>query len=299
MARLLIDDEWYEAIDGRSWYERDFESVVEAHAHALFPSCHVIPFKIAVESEHGRKVPDLALVDTAYREWSVVEIEMAHHSLRGHVIPQVEVFAQGAYGEEHVQHLTGRLGSPDPAVVADMIKGAQPRVLVVVNQETPSWAEPIRRAGGELLVGRRAGDQKVCTAKILAPIVLLTSASLVKYILMILMLATLRMISFGLAVKKRRLSGNWKRNAVIMRGVRKATARGMTMSVAQRTSRPKLLFRNSSKSFSLPNFRTWFLLTSFLRLQLSRSHSSPCGNGQMSANPTLRQIIPTLLCKDF
>ena len=110
MARLLIDDEWYEAIDGRSWYERDFESVVEAHAHALFPSCHVIPFKIAVESEHGRKVPDLALVDTAYREWSVVEIEMAHHSLRGHVIPQVEVFAQGAYGEEHVQHLTGRLG---------------------------------------------------------------------------------------------------------------------------------------------------------------------------------------------
>ena len=152
MARLLIDDEWYEAIDGRSWYERDFESVVEAHAHALFPSCHVIPFKIAVESEHGRKVPDLALVDTAYREWSVVEIEMAHHSLRGHVIPQVEVFAQGAYGEEHIRYLAGRLGSPDPMVVSDMIKGAQPRVLVVVNEETPDWAEPIRRAGGELLV---------------------------------------------------------------------------------------------------------------------------------------------------
>ena len=152
MARLLIDDEWYEAINGRSWYERDFESVVEAHARALFPGCHVVPFKIAVESEHGRKIPDLALIDMDYREWSVVEIEMAHHSLRGHVLPQVEVFAHGAYGEEHVRYLTGRLGSPDPVVVADMIKGAQPRVVVVVNQETPRWAEPIRRAGGELLV---------------------------------------------------------------------------------------------------------------------------------------------------
>ena len=88
MARLLIDDEWYEAIDGRSWYEQDFESVVGAHATALFPGCHVVPFKIAVESGYGRKIPDLALVDTDYREWSVVEIEMAHHSLHGHVIPQ-------------------------------------------------------------------------------------------------------------------------------------------------------------------------------------------------------------------
>ena len=82
MTRLLFDGEWYEAVDGRSWYESDFEAVIEAHATSLFPDSHILPFKIAVESEHDRKIPDLALVDHEYRQWSVIEVEMAHHSLK-------------------------------------------------------------------------------------------------------------------------------------------------------------------------------------------------------------------------
>ena len=152
MARLLFDGEWFDAIDGRSWYEADFEAVVKAHAASLFPDSHVLPFKIAVETEHDRRIPDLAVIDAEYRDWSVVEVEMAHHSLNRHVLPQVEVFAQGAYGRGHVGYLMERSEQLDEAALADMIKGAQPRVIVVVNQETPDWTDPIRRAGGDVLV---------------------------------------------------------------------------------------------------------------------------------------------------
>ena len=38
------------------------------------------------------------------------------------------------------------------AALSDMIKGAQPRVLVVVNHSVPSWIEPIRRLDGIVTV---------------------------------------------------------------------------------------------------------------------------------------------------
>lgn len=152
MARLLFDGEWFDAIDGRSWYESDFEAVIEAHASELFPDCHVLPFKIGVESEYDHRIPDLAVIDSAYRSWTVVEVEMVHHSLTRHVLPQVEAFVQGAYGDKHIQYLADRSESLDHGPLSDMVKGAQPGVVVVVNQEAPNWTDPINRAGGEVLV---------------------------------------------------------------------------------------------------------------------------------------------------
>ena len=143
--RLLLSEEWFDALSSEGQYESDFESVILRRANMLFPKFHVVPFRMAVESEEGRKIPDLALVDFAYRFWWVVEVEMAHHPLYGHVIPQVEVFARGRYGEEHANHLGSRRDDLDRAALRDMIMGAQPRVLVVVNRNVPDWIEPIHR----------------------------------------------------------------------------------------------------------------------------------------------------------
>ena len=143
--RLLLSEEWFDAVSSEGQYESDFESVILSRSKALFPQFHVVSFRAPVESEEGRKIPDLALVDFTYRFWWVVEVEMAHHSLYGHVIPQVEVFARGRYSEEHANHLASRCDDLDRAALQDMIMGAQPRVLVVVNRDVPAWIEPIHR----------------------------------------------------------------------------------------------------------------------------------------------------------
>ena len=143
--RLLLSEEWFDAVSSEGQYESDFESVILSRANSLFPKFHVVSFRRPVESEEGRKIPDLALVDFTYRFWWVVEVEMAHHSLYGHVIPQVEVFARGKYGEEHANHLASRRDDLDRAALQDMIMGAQPRVLVVVNRNVPDWIDPLRR----------------------------------------------------------------------------------------------------------------------------------------------------------
>lgn len=152
--RLLINNEWFDALSSEGQYEYDFEAIVVSQSTLLFPEYHAIPFKVRVESESGVKIPDLALIDKQYRHWWVVEIEMAHHSLRGHVLPQVEVFASGKYGTEHAEYITAQPSALtlEPTLVNDMIKGGQPRVLVVVNQSVPAWVEPIRSFQGLVAV---------------------------------------------------------------------------------------------------------------------------------------------------
>ena len=152
--RLLVDDEWYDAISSEGQYETDFESVIFHHSESLFPEYYAVPFKVQVESEAGVKMPDVALIDRQYRHWWVVEVEMAHHSLAGHVLPQVEVFASGRYGAKHANHIIAhaRRHQVEPSAVEDMIKGAQPGVLVVVNQNVPRWVEPIRSLQGLVMV---------------------------------------------------------------------------------------------------------------------------------------------------
>ena len=146
--RLLVKEEWFETVSSEGEYESDFESIVLSKSSILFPEYYTLLFKMPVESENGRRIPDLVLVDRKYRHWWVVEVEMAHHSLNGHVLPQVDVFTHGKYGEEHKEYLIARSKALDPTALADMIKGAQPRVLVIVNRNVPNWIRPIQSIGG-------------------------------------------------------------------------------------------------------------------------------------------------------
>ena len=150
--RLLVNGEWFESVSTWGQFERDYEKLVYNQADIIFPEHHTVPFKFPVETEHERRIPDLALIDRSYRHWWVVEVEMVHHSLNGHVLPQVEVFSRGRYGNEHGNYLLEQSNELDPDAVRDMIKGSQPGVLVVVNQEAPTWVEPIHSIGGLLTI---------------------------------------------------------------------------------------------------------------------------------------------------
>jgi hypothetical protein len=152
MPRLLFNQEWFDSLSSEGQYETDFEGIVVSRAGILFPDYFAVSFKKAIHSDNDSRIPDFALIEKRYRNWWVVEIEMAHHSLHGHVLPQVQTFANGKYGTEHVEYLVAHSKEIDPVVVGDMVKGTQPRVLVVVNKTCADWVEPIRRHGGLLAV---------------------------------------------------------------------------------------------------------------------------------------------------
>jgi hypothetical protein len=114
-----------------------------------------VPFSAIVEGDNGiRKKPDLALIDEQYREWWVVEVELAHHSLRGHVIPQVEAFQTGTYQREHAEALHSKRPSLDLDRLNRMMLGVSPNVIVIGDSPglISEWKVPLKALSVRLAI---------------------------------------------------------------------------------------------------------------------------------------------------
>lgn len=143
MAKILVNGEWFEELSSTSYYEAQFEQIVIDQARFLYPEYHVVPFKVSVVSDDDAAKPDLALIDKYYRFWWVVEVEMAHHSFEQHVIPQVRTLSRAYYRDAEAAHLCSKCSLLDLDQCKDMMKGKQPRVLVILNAPKPDWIKPL------------------------------------------------------------------------------------------------------------------------------------------------------------
>lgn len=139
MARVLIGGEWYQGLSSTALLEREFETLVSERAEEIFPGWRVVPFKMDVVSDDDVRRPDLALVDPLYRDWWVVEIELAHHPFKGHVYPQVLAFSRGMYGVEHAEYLAQKDPTLDSGSLHTMMMGKPPGVHVLVNDYVDGW----------------------------------------------------------------------------------------------------------------------------------------------------------------
>ena len=144
MARILHNDEWYEEISSQGHYESEFENILIREAANLFSDYHLVPFKKIVYSEEEARKPDFALIHKKYITWWVVEVELAHHSFESHVLPQVRTLALARYGVSEAEYLCGKDSELNKTSVVEMLKGKQPRVLVIVNAPVEGWADQLR-----------------------------------------------------------------------------------------------------------------------------------------------------------
>src|SRR5262245_60661270 len=132
MARILAGDVWYEELAESALYEADYERLVIRHAPSVFPGWIAVPFKCkVVGGDNEPAKPDLALISHNYGDWWVVEVELSHHSLTGHVVPQVRRLSTAEYGEEVARALCKASRGLRLKKVGNMLKGRPPRVLVV------------------------------------------------------------------------------------------------------------------------------------------------------------------------
>jgi hypothetical protein len=145
MPKILVDDSWYDAVSPSSLYEDDFEKIIFQRAQIIYPGFIAVWFKKVVQSDIYCAMADFALIDIEYRNWWVVEVEMANHSLENHVLPQVETLANAKYGENEANYLVGQNRVLIKKRLLDMMKGMQPRVLVVVNGLAQHWILPLSK----------------------------------------------------------------------------------------------------------------------------------------------------------
>ncbi|MCO5099197.1 MAG: hypothetical protein M9884_17275 [Rhodocyclaceae bacterium] len=145
MAKILHNGDWYEQLSTEALYEEEYERILAEHADSLFPSYKLLPFKKIVYSETRAAKADFALVHKKYRDWWVVEAELGHHSFEGHVRPQIETLSGAQYGEDEALYLSSTALEMNGERIRSMIKGQQPRVLVIVNTPKSDWARVLSR----------------------------------------------------------------------------------------------------------------------------------------------------------
>lgn len=152
MPRLLYRDEWFYEIAPTAMNEADFENLLLQNADAIRSRSLIVPYKKTVYSDGGSARPDLALISLDYREWWVIEVELVRYSLHHHVIPQIRVLRDAAYGREDAAYLAGRGRSLVQSSLIEMMRGEQPRVLVIVNKPDDDWRRELRRYDAHLMV---------------------------------------------------------------------------------------------------------------------------------------------------
>ena len=147
MARIVIDEVWYDQVEPSTFSEKEFEDRIILHAPRIYSEYFVIPYKIAVESDYGKSIPDLVFISKTYDEWIIVEVEMGYHPLASHVEPQVQVFANGVYGSDAASYIIKNTNNLDPSQISRLVENEQPKVQVIVNVRKPSWSKQLARYG--------------------------------------------------------------------------------------------------------------------------------------------------------
>lgn len=157
-------NEWFEELASDTLYETEYESIFQHQCATLFPDFVVCSFKHVLTDGYREAKADLALIHRTYREWWIVEVELAHHSLHGHVLPQVRVLSQALCGYAHAEALCKQSRDLEFDRVLSMLKGTQPRVMVVVNAPCPDWKPLLAKYDSILLIFellRSSSDQYI------------------------------------------------------------------------------------------------------------------------------------------
>ena len=131
--------------------EAFFEKQILSNLPIILSNWHILQFKKNVYSEilNQTSRPDLVLIHKEYKNWCVVEVETTNHGLINHVIPQISVFQDGNYNDNHVEYLL----SVDPSIKFDklllrrLILDIQPQVFVISEHYLDLWHKKINEIG--------------------------------------------------------------------------------------------------------------------------------------------------------
>jgi hypothetical protein len=152
-VRVLYRGDWFDPLARPgALSELEFEKLVFQEAEYFFPNFAMVKYRLDVASDEGNRRPDFALIHREYKSWWVVEVELIHHSLHGHVLPQVAVFAAGTYGPALAEYFASDSAELDVHAVSEMIKGSPPRVLVIANAYSEEWERALVPYGALLVV---------------------------------------------------------------------------------------------------------------------------------------------------
>ena len=132
--------------------EQQFEEQVLRVVGQIMPNYKAAGWKPIVRDWHGHGAkPDIAIISNNLEEWYVVEVELASHSISGHVAPQLETLRNGIYDRALVPSL--QRSFPDESFDAlTRLVSREPGLLCIIDQYTERISQTCRASGFDLVV---------------------------------------------------------------------------------------------------------------------------------------------------
>lgn len=138
-------------IDPSSFSEAEFEVHVLNALRCVYRDYHCIPFRGGFEFDGGVHEADLALVHKSFSHWYVLEVELASHSLYGHVVPQITSFRYGSPQLSCIDYLVRFIPDMTEARAESLIRFVPYAVAVIANRLEPEWIAPLRAVDSQLI----------------------------------------------------------------------------------------------------------------------------------------------------
>ena len=132
--------------------EKDFETQVLRVASEIMPGFIVASWKPLIRDWHGHGArPDLAMIARDLESWYVIEVELATHSVPGHIAPQLETLGNGVYDSSLLPSLQRAFPSESTESLTRMVR-REPGLLCIADQYTERIWRTCRDTGFELVV---------------------------------------------------------------------------------------------------------------------------------------------------
>ena len=132
--------------------EKDFALQIVRCSDQIFPGYYGRPWTPIIRDGWGRGAqPDLVLISSSFDLWYVVEVELAHHPLAGHILPQLETLSRGIYDSTLLSSLSTAIPELPVTKLRELIY-QEPGLLCIVDDYTTRIHSACRDWNFELAV---------------------------------------------------------------------------------------------------------------------------------------------------
>lgn len=156
MKKLLAgdchEDNIFHLVDPTAFIEIDFEAEAVKALACLFPDYQCGVFAGTFLLEDQRRSADLALIHKSLSHWFVIEVELAGHSLDGHVLPQVRCFRYGEPDDTCVSSLQRAFNFLSRQQAISLLAYIPRYVAVVGNMHDANWVSALRGLDVQYLI---------------------------------------------------------------------------------------------------------------------------------------------------
>jgi len=133
MARLLVENDWFEPLLPDTLVDTFYEDLLLSRAGVLFPGFLAVRHHCFMSNDRGTATPHLALIDRHYRSWWLVLLQAGKSPPASFFLDQAEIVRAHLYQLEDARILADRNQNLDETKLERLMKNESPKLYVILH----------------------------------------------------------------------------------------------------------------------------------------------------------------------